>query len=98
MKLPVPFTFDWDAGNIDKSWKKHLVTYKESEEVFLNKPLKLFEDIKHSQNENRYVALGITDKNRKLYIVFAIRNQKIRIISARDQSKMERSLYAKEEI
>ena len=92
-KIPVPLSFDWDSGNIEKSWIKHKVSYKQTEEVFFNKPLRIFEDIRHSQKENRFIALGITNKNRKLYIVFTIRNQKIRIISARNQSKKERKLY-----
>lgn len=97
MKLPVPISFDWDKGNINKNWEKHGVHFKETEEVFLNKPLDIRKDIKHSQFEDRYIALGVTDKKRYLYIVFTIRDSKIRIISARDQSKTERKLYVKKE-
>jgi uncharacterized DUF497 family protein len=95
-KLPVPLSFDWDQGNIDKNWKKHKVHYKESEEIFLNKHLKTYRNIKHSHKEKRLSALGVTNKGRYLYISFTIRSNKIRIISARDQSKKERRLYAKE--
>lgn len=94
MKLPVPLAFDWNEGNINKSQSKHQVFYKETEEIFFNRPLRIYRDTVHSQNEERYVALGVTDKNRKLFIVFVIRRAKIRIISARDQSKKERKLYA----
>ena len=95
MELPVPVSFDWNQGNIDKNWGKHGVRYKETEEVFFNKPLRTLEDVKHSQKESRFVALGITNKGRKLYIIFTIRNGKIRVISARNQSKKEREIYAK---
>ena len=98
MKLPVPLSFDWNKGNIDKNWQKHKVHFKEAEEDFLNKPLSLLRDIKHSQSEERYIALGITNQKRKLHIVFTIRNNKIRIISARNQSKKERKLYGEEKI
>ena len=98
MKLPVPLSFDWNKGNIDKNWQKHKVHFKEAEEVFLNKPLSLLRDIKRSQSEERYIALGITNQKRKLHIVFTIRNNKIRIISARNQSKKERKLYGEEKI
>lgn len=94
-KFPGPISFDWDESNIEKNWKKHKVHYREAEEVFSNRQLKLFEDIKHSQKENRLIALGSTNQNRLLYIIFTMRNQKIRIISARDQSKKERRLYEK---
>lgn len=93
--LPKPVAFDWNKGNIDKNLLKHEVTNKEAEEVFSNKPLKTFKDIGHSQEEDRFVALGKTDNERKLYIVFTIRNQKIRVISARNQSRKERKLYEK---
>ena len=66
---------------------------EEAEEVFFNKPLKIFRDKKHSADETRFVAYGINSSNRKLTLVFTIRKQKIRIISARDQSKKERRVY-----
>lgn len=97
MKLPVPISFDWDQGNIDKNWKKHKVHFKECEEVFLNKPVKTLKDAKHSQDEDRFMALGITSKKRQLILSFTIRGNKIRIISARDQSRRERKIYAKKE-
>lgn len=97
MKLPVLIAFDWDKGNFEKSWKRHKVYFKEAEEVFFNKPLKTFKDAKHSQKEDRFVALGATDKGRKLYTVFTVRKGKVRIISTRDQSRKEKRLYAKKE-
>lgn len=97
MKLPLPLSFDWDKGNIDKNWEKHKVHYKEAEEVFLNRPLMVFPDNKHSILEKRFQALGITDYKRKLSIFFTIRNKKIRIISIRNQNKKEREKYAKKE-
>jgi len=95
MKLPVPISFDWDKGNLEKSWEKHKVHFKEAEEVFFNKPLKIFLDKKHSKKENRYVAFGVTNLKRKLTIIFTIRKNKIRIISTRNQSKKERKEYVK---
>lgn len=93
--LPKPIGFDWDKGNINKNLKKHNVADKETEEVFGNKPLKIFKDIKHSEKEQRFVAYGRTDLNRNLTIVFALREEKIRVISARDQNKKERGEYEK---
>jgi len=88
--------FEWDEGNIDENWKKHKVTNKEAEEVFINKPLLIVEDKKHSWSEKRFQALGRTSKNRWLFIAFTIREGKIRVISARDQSRNERRIYEKE--
>lgn len=95
-KLPAPLSFDWDQGNIDKNWKKHKVHYKEAEETFLNKPLVVFPDKKHSTIEKRFQALGITNNKRMLSIFFTVRGEKIRVISARNQNKKERKRYAKE--
>jgi uncharacterized DUF497 family protein len=86
--------FDWDQDNITKNWYKHSVYYLEAEEIFFNKPLIIAIDVKHSINEKRYYALGITNKQRYLFIVFTIRKSNlIRIISARDMNKNERKKY-----
>jgi uncharacterized DUF497 family protein len=87
--------FDWDTGNQEKNWGKHGVSTWECEQVFFNEPLLLLEDIKHSQTEKRIYALGKTDIERKLFILFTIQNKLIRIISARDMNKKERSIYEK---
>jgi uncharacterized protein len=85
--------FDWDEGNKQKNWEKHQVDYRECEEVFFNEPLLISEDMTHSSQEQRYYVLGRSDAGRRLFLVFTIRSNKIRIISARDQSKKERKIY-----
>ncbi|MBF0318192.1 MAG: BrnT family toxin [Nitrospirae bacterium] len=88
--------FEWDAGNMDKNILKHNVHRQECEEVFFNKPLSIREDTLHSKVESRYAAFGKTSNGRLLFVVFIIRNKKIRIISARDMSKKERKTYEEE--
>ncbi len=85
--------FDWDEGNKQKNWEKHQVDYTECEQVFFNKPLLISDDTKHSSQEKRYFALGRSDAGRTLFLVFTTRNNKIRVISAREQSKKERQVY-----
>lgn len=89
------FKFDWDKGNINKNWIKHKVTNEEAEEIFFNEPLTIFEDLKHSSKEERFVAYGTTDEGKKLTIIFIIRKNKIRIISTRDQNRKEEKIYEK---
>ncbi len=89
--------FEWNQGNIDKNWLKHEVSRAEAEEVFFNNPLLIHDDTKHSTKEQRYQALGKTNKNRKLFLAFTIRKQLIRVISARDMSKKERIEYERQE-
>ena len=91
--LPKPIAFEWDKGNLDKNLKTHKIDFRETEEVFLNRPLKTFSDKQHSMVEKRFQALGTTNQHRKLSIFFTIRNGRIRIISARDQNKRERRKY-----
>ena len=85
--------FDWDAGNIEKIWTKHKTSPFECEQVFFNEPLLASNDVKHSHQEDRYYVLGQTDKKRLLFVVFTIRRDLIRVISARDMSKKERQVY-----
>jgi|SRR3989304_7059345 len=89
--------FDWDEGNITKNWEKHGVTHVECEEVFFNEPLFIKKDDPHSKSESRYYVLGRTNSNRFLFLVFAIRSNKIRVISARDMNKKERKIYEQTE-
>ena len=89
--------FDWDQGNSSKNWEKHKVTPVQCEELFFNMPLIVQTGEQHSASEKRYFALGKTDADRRLFIVFAIRGKKIRIISARDMSRKERKVYHEKE-
>lgn len=88
--------FDWDRGNKGKNWHKHQVDYRECEEVFFNRPLITGRDKKHSADETRYFALGRTDAGRPLFLAFTIRNSKIRIISAREQTDKEWRKYERQ--
>jgi uncharacterized DUF497 family protein len=90
--------FEWDDGNIDKSWIKHGVSPSECEQMFFNQPLVVADDDIHSELEARFYALGRTDANRLLFVVFTIRKDMIRIISARDMSAKERKAYKQHEI
>lgn len=85
--------FDWDKGNSDKSRTKHGVSPLESEQIFFNQPLVVAPDESHSQTESRYYALGRTDLDRLLFVVFTIRKSLIRVISARDMNRAEREAY-----
>ncbi|TLY64157.1 MAG: BrnT family toxin [Gammaproteobacteria bacterium] len=86
--------FDWDAGNARKN-ERHGVSAGEAEEVFFSAPLLLLDDQRHSQEEPRYHALGVTAAGRRLHVSFTLRRDgtAIRVISARDMSKKERAVY-----
>lgn len=87
-------SFNWDDGNARKN-EKHGVSQSEAEEVFFNQPLLLLEDALHSGQERRFHALGKTHAGRTLHISFTLREDDtlIRVISARDMHRKERSIY-----
>ena len=87
--------FEWDQGNLTKNWDGHDVSTGECEQIFFNKPLIVKRDKEHSKIENRYYVLGRTNMNRLLFAVFTVRNEIIRIISARDMTESEVERYLK---
>ena len=89
--------FQWDESNSQKSAQKHGVHPTEAEEIFFNTPLMISNDDKHSRDEKRYLALGMTNKKRFLTVIFTLRESDtlIRVISSRDQHQKERIVYAK---
>ena len=87
--------FQWDRYNVQKNLEKHNVSSVESEQAFFNRPLIVVQDVQHSQDEERFYALGKTDQGRRLFVAFTIRKKQIRVISSRDMNKKERKIYAK---
>lgn len=87
--------FEWDKGNEQKN-VKHGITPAEAEQVFLNEPLIVLDDLKHSDSEQRFHALGQTGEGRLLHITFTIRTTMIRVISARNMHRKERAIYEQE--
>ena len=68
-------------------------TFLECEEVFFNRPLMVGDDSKYSIQENRYFVLGRSNAGRTLFLVITVRSDRVRVISARDQSRKERQVY-----
>ena len=89
--------FEWDEGNAQKNWERHRVTEEEAEDVFFNQPLIVRSDVRHSDLEKRYYALGQTCAARYLFVAFTIRRALLRVISVRDMNRKERNVYARRE-
>lgn len=96
-ELPQPREFEWDRANLDKSYQKHGITPKEAEEVFLDEKLLVVPAMKHTEKEARFIAIGETVGGKALFVVFTMRGQKIRIISARKAHRKERTFYEAKE-
>jgi uncharacterized protein len=90
--------FDWDRGNRAKC-EKHGLAVAVIEGLF-TRPLAILPDTGHSQRENRFRAVGRSDKGRGVFIVFTLRRNGeellIRPISARYMHKKEIDAFEKE--
>ena len=87
--------FQWDEGNKNKNLIKHQVENWKCEQVFFNEPLIVLDDPKHSLNEKRWAAFGMTDMGRYLVIIFNKRGKLLRVISGRDMNRKESRFYEK---
>lgn len=88
---------DWDEGN-RKKCQKHGVSVSEISQLFRSNP-RIAPDLKHSDEEDRFIAVGRTEEGRPLFVAFTIRmkrrKQFIRPVSARYMRKKEISAYEK---
>ena len=85
--------FQWDPKKAQNNKYKHRVSFKEAATV-LGDPLSItIHDPLHSDEENRYVTIGMSALFRILIVIHTERGDTIRIISARLASKKEREKY-----
>jgi uncharacterized DUF497 family protein len=89
--------FEWDSAKASANLRKHGVAFEEAETVFLDDLALLIDDPDHSDEEDRFVLLGLSAAPRILAVVHAYRSAQdaIRIISARKATKTERAIYVK---
>jgi len=84
--------FDWDAGNWPKCGK-HGVSRADIERLFLEGQAQVAPDLAHStETESRHIAVGRVD-GRAMFVAFAIRENRIRPISARYMHEKEANSY-----
>ena len=85
--------FDWDDGNRNKNLQKHGIVCQEALEVFMGRPLVYSDTVHSTEAEPRYVLLGETKKGMRLFVAFTLRQENVRVISARPMSQKERTWY-----
>ncbi len=83
--------FKWDENKNRKNKREHGVSFEEAQTVFLDESAIRFFDPDHSENEDRFIMLGISFKLRKLVVCHCYRenDEVIRLISARKADKDE---------
>lgn len=88
--------FEWDPRKAIGNIRKHGVSFQEAATVF-GDPLSLtIGDPDHSEDEHRFLIVGLSHARRLLVVAHADRGETVRIISARLASRRERRIYEEE--
>ena len=85
-------TFSWDMVKADVNLRKHHVLFETACEVF-HDPFVLIVEADEAQEEARDAAIGMTQNWLVLFVVYTMRGDAIRIISARKAVRSERRMY-----
>ena len=88
-------TFEWDENKNHINQRKHGIFFDEAQTVFEDTYAILFDDPDHSDEEERFLIIGMTSKKGVCIVSHCYRgaDEKIRIISARKATRTERSVY-----
>jgi uncharacterized DUF497 family protein len=88
--------FEWDRQKAEANLRKHGVSFEEAQTVFTD-PLSItLSDPDHSEDEVRFIDIGMSDNQRVLAVGYTERGQHIRLINARKASARERKQYEEE--
>jgi hypothetical protein len=85
--------FEWNPDKAKVNLQKHQVDFEEASTIFDDPQFITFLDEEHSADEERYITIGLSNKNRLLIVAHTDRNDHIRIISARKVTKHEEKFY-----
>ncbi|MCC6574315.1 MAG: BrnT family toxin [Planctomycetes bacterium] len=89
----MPLEFEWDTAKAVENARKHRVTFAEAAAVFADSRSITVHDSAHSDEEDRWIILGLSGQGRLVVVVFVERGDKIRIVSARRATKRETNDY-----
>ena len=88
---PFEILIEWDDNKNKENIRKHGISFETAKLVFADKNRIEYYDQLHSFDEDRYVVLGMV--HNVLFVIYTIRKENIRIISARCATKAERDVY-----
>ncbi len=88
-------TFEWDENKNIINKKKHHITFEEAKTVFYDEEALVIDDPEHSQEEERFIIVGMSKSANLLVVCHCYRASEtvIRIISARKATKTETKQY-----
>jgi hypothetical protein len=81
--------FEWDSAKATSNRRKHGVSFEEAQSAFDDPNVDAFNDLEHSDTEDRRIAIGISNRGRLLIVSYTMRGIAVRIISARRATKTE---------
>jgi uncharacterized DUF497 family protein len=88
--------FEWDSSKATSNFRKHRVSFVEAGTIFYD-PLGItIFDPQHSDQEDRYITIGVSTAGRVLMVAHTDRDERIRIITARELTRRERKDYEDE--
>ncbi len=85
--------FEWDKTKAEGNLAKHGIEFSEAATTFGDPLSVTFPDPGHSEEEERFITIGLSERNRVLIISHTDRGGKTRIISARKATRRERKAY-----
>ena len=87
--------FEWDNNKNEINKAKHGISFEEAQTVFYDQDALVIDDPEHSDEEERFIILGFSNKANLLIVCHCYRESDsvIRLISARKATKTERSYY-----
>ena len=85
--------FEWDDDKAESNERKHNVSFPEAQTVFADRLSLTGYDPDHSDVEDRYITMGTSLEGRLLVVSHTDRENRVRIISAREASRRERKDY-----
>ncbi len=87
--------FEWDENKNRINQRKHKISFEEAKTVFYDDEALVIDDPEHSQEEERFIILGLSQKTNLLVVCHCYRESDavIRLISARKATKSETKQY-----
>lgn len=85
--------YEWGPGKAESDAKKHGVSFTEAVTVFADILSMSYYDPDHSEEEDRFITIGLARSGELLVIGHTDREDRIRIITARRATRRERKLY-----
>jgi uncharacterized DUF497 family protein len=87
---------EWDREKVTLNLDRHGVTFEEAATAFADPLSRTILDPSHSEDEHRFILVGLAASGRLLVIVHTDRDESIRLISARPATRRERHQYEQE--